>query len=99
MTAVAEPASPSPAEAAEQPVNPQVALIGQILCVVLPLIIWFAPLDLEPQTKHAFAIVAFMVVAWMTQAMDYALTGFHRLLSVLGARHRSLSGGVLRLCQ
>jgi anion transporter len=79
MTAIAEPAppaSPSPVETTEHPGNPQVALIGQILCVVLPIIIWFAPLDLEPQTKHAYAIVAFMVVAWMTQAMDFALAGF-----------------------
>jgi anion transporter len=50
-------------------------LVGQVLCVLLPLAIWFAPLDLEPQTKHAFAIVAFMVVAWITQAIDYALAG------------------------
>ena len=42
----------------------------------MPLAIWFAPLDLEPQTKHAFAIVGFMVIAWITQAMDYALAGF-----------------------
>ena len=42
----------------------------------MPLAIWFGPLDLEPQTKHAFAIVGFMVIAWITQAMDYALAGF-----------------------
>src|SRR5438445_9071337 len=54
----------------------KVVLIGQILSVIIPLAIWFSPLDLEPQTKHAFAIVAFMVVAWITQAMDYALAGF-----------------------
>ena len=56
--------------------GPYVVLAGQILCVLVPLVIWFAPLDLEPQTKHAFAIVGFMVVAWITQAMDYALAGF-----------------------
>jgi hypothetical protein len=53
-----------------------IVLAGQILCIFLPLVIWFAPLDLEPQTKHTFAIVAFMVVAWITQAVDYALAGF-----------------------
>ena len=53
----------------------RMVLVGQVLCVLLPLAIWFAPLDLEPQTKHAFAIVAFMVVAWITQAIDYALAG------------------------
>src|SRR3954468_13360267 len=50
--------------------------LGQILCVLVPLALWFAPLDLEPQTKHAFAIVAFMIIAWITQALDYALAGF-----------------------
>jgi sodium-dependent dicarboxylate transporter 2/3/5 len=50
--------------------------IGQVLCVLVPLAIWFAPLNLEPQTKHCFAIVAFMVIAWITQALDYALAGF-----------------------
>jgi anion transporter len=53
-----------------------VILVGQALCIILPLAIWFAPLPLEPQTKHTFAIVAFMVVAWITQAIDYALAGF-----------------------
>jgi sodium-dependent dicarboxylate transporter 2/3/5 len=75
MDAAVQP-SPTPGETLEQPANPTIAAIGQFLCVALPIIIWFAPLDLEPQTKHAFAIVAFMVVAWITQAMDYALAGF-----------------------
>jgi sodium-dependent dicarboxylate transporter 2/3/5 len=56
--------------------GPDLVLIGQILCILLPIAIWFAPLDMEPQTKHAFAIVAFMVVAWITQAMEFALAGF-----------------------
>src|SRR5437899_1418143 len=76
MVAAGEPSSTSPGETLEQPSNPTIAAIGQFLCVALPIIIWFAPLDLEPQTQHTFAIVAFMVVAWITQAMDYALAGF-----------------------
>lgn len=56
--------------------SPDIVLIGQILCILIPIIIWFLPLDLEPQTKHAFAIVAFMVVAWITQALEFALAGF-----------------------
>jgi solute carrier family 13 (sodium-dependent dicarboxylate transporter), member 2/3/5 len=75
MVAAAEPSS-TPGTALEQPANPYVAAVGQFLCVALPLIIWFVPTSLEPQTQHAFAIVAFMVIAWMTQAMDYALAGF-----------------------
>ena len=56
--------------------NPLVVAIGQVLCVLVPVIVWFAPLDLAPAAKHGFAIVCFMVIAWMTQAMEYALAGF-----------------------
>jgi len=51
-------------------------LIGQILCVIVPLLIWFAPLPLAPQVKHSFAILAFMVIAWITEATEFALAGF-----------------------
>ncbi len=50
--------------------------IGQVLCVVVPLAIWFLPLDLTPQTQHGFAILAFMVIAWITEAAEFALAGF-----------------------
>ena len=52
-----------------------VAIFGQILCFAIIPAIWFAPLDLDSTTKHALAITMFMVVAWITQAMEYALTG------------------------
>jgi solute carrier family 13 (sodium-dependent dicarboxylate transporter), member 2/3/5 len=61
---------------AERTSDARLALGAQLLCVVVPLAVWFAPLDLEPATQHAFAIVAFMVAAWITQAIDYALAGF-----------------------
>ncbi len=43
--------------------------LGRILCVVAPLIIWFAPFNLEPNAKHALAIASFMITAWITEAM------------------------------
>lgn len=52
------------------------ALVAQILCVIVPVAIWFAPLPIDLQTKHAFAIVAFMVIAWITQVVEFALSGF-----------------------
>jgi solute carrier family 13 (sodium-dependent dicarboxylate transporter), member 2/3/5 len=73
MTASEAPAIP------HQPDRPNAAtsvLVGQVLCVIVPLIIWFAPLDLAPQIKHAFAILAFMVIAWITEATEFALAGF-----------------------
>ena len=69
-------AEPQTSEHHDEGLGRNVVLAGQVLCVLVPLAIWFAPLDLEPQTKHAFAIVGFMVIAWITQAMDYALAGF-----------------------
>ena len=49
--------------------------IGRAACVVVPLALWFAPLPLEPTTQHALAIASFMVLAWITEAMDHAVTG------------------------
>src|SRR5579864_9154241 len=34
------------------------------------------PVDIAPTTKHGLAIAMFMVVAWITQAMDFTLAGF-----------------------
>ena len=59
-------------EALEDPNSP-IVVIGQILCVIIPLVIWFIPLPIDPPTQHALAIIGFMVVAWITRAMDYAL--------------------------
>ena len=74
MTTVDTPASQGENAALNE--NSSLALIGQILCVVVPVIVWFAPLDLPPQTQHGFAIMAFMVIAWITQATEFALAGF-----------------------
>ena len=48
---------------------------GRILCVVVPVCLWFAPLDLDPQVKHALAVTSFMIIAWITEALAHALTG------------------------
>jgi len=55
--------------------NSPVVIAGQILCVLIPIGLWFAPVPLEPATQHAFAVMAFMIVAWTTRAMEYALAG------------------------
>lgn len=52
-----------------------VVLLGRVLSVVIPLIIWFLPLQLESHAKHALAITLGVVIAWITQAFDHALTG------------------------
>jgi solute carrier family 13 (sodium-dependent dicarboxylate transporter), member 2/3/5 len=73
MTSVEAPAAP---RELEHGTNTTLARIGQVLCLVVPIILWFVPLNLEPQTQHGFAIVSFMIIAWITQAMEFALAGF-----------------------
>jgi solute carrier family 13 (sodium-dependent dicarboxylate transporter), member 2/3/5 len=73
MAAAATGALPSP-ESLENASSPLI-LVGQILCVLVPLAVWLAPLPIDPITKHCFAIIGFMVVAWITRAMEYALAG------------------------
>src|SRR5439155_319590 len=54
---------------------PRRIFIGRILCVALPLALWFAPLRIDPTAKHALAIALFMIVAWITEALAHAITG------------------------
>jgi anion transporter len=49
--------------------------IARLLCVLVPLLVWFSPLAVEATTKRALAVTSFMIVAWITEAMDYALAG------------------------
>jgi sodium-dependent dicarboxylate transporter 2/3/5 len=74
MTTVDAPVSA--AEQMRQEKDSNFVIAGQILCVIVPLVIWFSPIELTPQIKHGFAIVAFMVIAWITQATEFALAGF-----------------------
>src|ERR1700750_2111004 len=68
-------ASASAENLLENPNSPLV-IVGPIFCILFPRGVCSPPLPLEPVTKHGFAIVGFMVVAWITRAMDYALAGF-----------------------
>jgi anion transporter len=51
------------------------AHIGRMLCIVIPLTLWFAPLPIDPVAKHCLAITSFMLLAWITEAMDHAVAG------------------------
>jgi len=55
--------------------NARRRLIGQVLCVGVPLAIWFAPLDLDLRTQHGLSVASFMVVAWIAEATEPALAG------------------------
>ena len=43
--------------------------------VLLPVALWFSPLQLEPKAQHAIAISLFMILAWATEVLDHGLTG------------------------
>ena len=49
--------------------------IGRVLCVVIPIILWFAPLNMTTPAKHALAITSFMIIAWVTEAIEFAVAG------------------------
>src|SRR5260370_39037797 len=74
--------------------NSPVVIVGQVLCILVPLIVWLAPLPLEPVTQHALAIVGFMVVAWITPALDYELAGVGGLVFFSAACCGRCSGGL-----
>jgi len=57
-----------------------VRLAKVLACIAIPLGIWLAPLSAAPNAKAALAISAFMIVAWMTEAMEYAAAGLLGLL-------------------
>lgn len=52
------------------------ANIARAVCVFVPLALWFAPLGIDARTQHGLAIALFMILAWMTEALEYALAGF-----------------------
>lgn len=68
------------ATASDAPGRPYAKAAKTLACVAIPLGIWFAPLAVSNPIKAAFAISAFMIVAWMTEAMEYAAAGLIGLL-------------------
>jgi len=46
----------------------------------IPLLIWLAPLSIDARMQAAIAISAFLIIAWMTEVMEYAATGLIGLM-------------------
>jgi anion transporter len=44
-------------------------------CIVGPLLVWLAPLPIEPEGRAALAISAYLILAWMTELMEYSVAG------------------------
>jgi anion transporter len=57
-----------------------VRLMKAAAAVLIPLAIWFAPLPIDGAMQTAIAISAFLIIAWMTELMEYAATGLLGLM-------------------
>ncbi len=71
----AEPAGAPQTTAGESPETSRTIQIGRALAVVIPIVLWFAPLPLERPAQKAIAVTSFMIIAWITHALDHAVTG------------------------
>lgn len=49
-------------------------------CIAVPAIVMLAPWNIPGDTRAALAITAFMIMAWMTEVMEYASAGLVGLL-------------------
>src|SRR5262245_66663073 len=59
-------------EFAEQ-ISPR-TVVGSVLGPLVGLALWFAPMQVQPLAQHTLAIVAFMIVYWITEPIDHAIT-------------------------
>ena len=50
-------------------------IASAIATISVPLAVWLAPLGFESRVQHVLAVTAFMIVAWITHALDHTLTG------------------------
>ena len=49
--------------------------IGAVLTIAIPITLWFLPLPLAANSRHALAVASFMIIAWITEVLPHALTG------------------------
>ena len=74
MTAIDSPVA-EPHVAAAGARSSQLRLVQSVVCLGAGAAIWFSPLALASNTKAALAISAMMIIAWMTEVMEYASAG------------------------
>ena len=55
--------------------SPLSLAVAIALTLVLPVILWLAPLGIEPHAQKALAIASFMIGAWITHALDHGIAG------------------------
>src|SRR5438132_6248033 len=69
------PLTPSTASGTESTAFKSRDLLRVVPAILIPIVFWFLPLNLEPKAQHAIAITLFMILAWATEIMDHGLTG------------------------
>ena len=74
MAAIDTPAA-EPRVSIIRPRSSQLRLVQALFCLAAGAAIWLAPLPIGSHTKAAFAISAMMIIAWMTEVMEYASAG------------------------
>jgi len=77
MEALATSPAPPPAPPAPDIARAHEAkVVPLVISAAAAVVLWWLPLGLEPNVQHALAIAAFMVLAWITHAVDHAVAGF-----------------------
>src|SRR6266478_6492348 len=67
-------ASAEPRAKSETQLDP-LKLVFILVCVAVPVAVWFSPFDIPHAAKGAMAISSFMILAWMTNVMEYGAAG------------------------
>src|SRR6266571_8429814 len=70
-----QPAKPTGLSRPESTVPGPRDLLRIVPPILIPIVFWFLPLNLEPKAQHAIAISLFMILGWATEMMDHGLTG------------------------
>lgn len=74
MAAIESTAGALPVAAARTR-SAQLRLIQTLACLGAGALVWLAPLPVTPHMRSALAISAMMIIAWMTEVMEYASAG------------------------
>jgi hypothetical protein len=66
---------------------------------IIGLMIWLLPLGLDPTAQKAFAIVTFMVIYWIAEPVDHAVTALIACYLFWSLRCRQVPSGIQRVCK
>lgn len=75
MTAPSPAQSPQAGAATSPAAFDTATLLKAVPTVLVPIVFWLLPLDLDPKAHHALAVTLFMILAWATEVLDPGLAG------------------------